>query len=195
MYTGENQPESVGLQYQICLKEIVICSISQLLSMEKCVHPFVHCAWWVGWILSLQETFALSENISTSIFYDASLATATDTKNLHMLNPGGSITAHLLSATSCVTGEGEAMFALGTNAGSILLLKMPPVGITGEESGGQIVHQLWELLIHVGVTCVHIVTLGTNGGGSGGWLDIRWGVRGCIISLATRARQNVNDQF
>ena len=91
---------------------------------------------WLMGVLNLfsQEAFALSEHISTSIFYDASLATATDTKNMHMLNPGGSITAHLLSATSCVNGEGEAMFALGTNAGSILVLKVSPVGITGEGS-------------------------------------------------------------
>ena len=93
------------------------------------------------WFLFLQEAFSLSEHISTSIFYDASLATATDARNLHMLNPGGSIAAHLLSATSCVTGDGEAMFALGTNAGSILLLKMPPVGITGKESRDCFGHQ------------------------------------------------------
>ncbi|XP_070200542.1 nuclear pore complex protein Nup160-like isoform X2 [Littorina saxatilis] len=98
------------------------------------------------------ETFALSEHISTSIFYDASLATATDAKNLHMLNPGGSITAHLISAATCISGEGEAMFALGTNAGSILLLKMPPVGITGvviqhELSQSSVMQKLWSGLV------------------------------------------------
>ena len=74
----------------------------------------------------------MSDNISTSIFYDALLQTATDARNMHMLNPGGSIAAHLLSAASCVTVDGDAVFALGTNTGSILLLKMPPVGVSGQ---------------------------------------------------------------
>lgn len=76
--------------------------------------------------------FVLSDHISTSIFYDASLSTATDSKNMHMLNPGGSITTHLLSATSFVNNDGEAVFALATSAGSIILLKLPPFGVTGE---------------------------------------------------------------
>ncbi|XP_076451143.1 nuclear pore complex protein Nup160-like [Babylonia areolata] len=98
------------------------------------------------------ETFSLSEHISTSIFFDASLGTATDSKNLHLLNPGGSITAHLVSAASCLNGEGEALFALGTNAGTILLLKMPPVGITGvviqhELSHSSVMQKLWSGLV------------------------------------------------
>ncbi|KAL8614434.1 hypothetical protein ACOMHN_007770 [Nucella lapillus] len=98
------------------------------------------------------ERFSVADHISTSIFFDASLTTATDSKNLHLLNPGGSITAHLVSAASCVNGEGEALFALGTNAGTILLLKMPPVGISGvviqhELSHSSVMQKLWSGLV------------------------------------------------
>jgi hypothetical protein len=98
-----------------------------------------------------QESFSLSERIATSIFYDASLSTATDPRNMHMINPGGSIAAHLLSAASCVTAEADALFALGTNAGSVVLLKMPPVGISGvviqhEMSQSSVIQKLWNVV-------------------------------------------------
>lgn len=80
----------------------------------------------------MQDTFVLSELITSSIFYDASLTLATDSINMHMLNPGGSITAHLTSAISCINSEEEALFALGTTSGSIILLKLPPLKIKGE---------------------------------------------------------------
>lgn len=96
--------------------------------------------------------FSVSEHIATSIFYDASLASASDLKNMHMINPGGSIGGHLLSASSAVTADGQALFAVGTTAGSILTLKMPPLGISGvviqhELSQSSVMHKLWTGLV------------------------------------------------
>ena len=49
-----------------------------------------------------------------------------------MINPGGSITSHYHTAASYHTPEGEALFALASSSGSILLVKMPPLGMQGK---------------------------------------------------------------
>lgn len=67
-----------------------------------------------------------------SIFYDATVATATEAKNMHMLNPSGSITAHLLTAATHITSDGEALFVLATDAGGIIQVKMPALGVQGK---------------------------------------------------------------
>lgn len=69
-----------------------------------------------------------------SLFYDASIASSLDPRNTHMINPGGSITSHYHTAASYHTQEGEALFALASSSGSILLVKMPPLGIQGMTS-------------------------------------------------------------
>lgn len=48
-----------------------------------------------------------------------------------MLNPGGTITSHLHSAATYLSSDGEGLFAFSSNAGNILLIKMPPPEIQG----------------------------------------------------------------
>ncbi|KAJ8298952.1 hypothetical protein KUTeg_023012 [Tegillarca granosa] len=54
-----------------------------------------------------------------SIFFHASLVSATDPTNLHTLNPGSSITSQLHSAASYLTNEGEALFTFSSNMGVV----------------------------------------------------------------------------
>ena len=73
-----------------------------------------------------------SDHPVASVFYDASIAGSLDQRNTHMINPGGSITSHYHSAATYYTQEGEAMFALASSSGNILLVKMPPLGMQGK---------------------------------------------------------------
>lgn len=72
-----------------------------------------------------------ADQVVQSIFYDASLMTAADSKNMHMLNPGGSVTSHLHSAATYLSRDGEALFSFSSNTGNILLIKMPPPQVQG----------------------------------------------------------------
>ena len=66
-----------------------------------------------------------------SILSDASLASARDHTNTYLLtSPPGSV-HHITTAAACLTSDGEGLFALPTNTGSILLVKLPPYGIQG----------------------------------------------------------------
>jgi hypothetical protein len=80
-------------------------------------------------------SYGPSDQGAMSIFYDASLAGATDAKNVHMLNPGGAITAQLHTAATHLTNDSEALFALASNIGSIVLVRMPALGIQGNHRG------------------------------------------------------------
>lgn len=71
----------------------------------------------------------LSDQNASSIFYDASLPD--DPKNQFLLTPSGSINSQLLGGSSCLCSDGHAMFALATNTGGVLLVKMPPIGVMG----------------------------------------------------------------
>ncbi|RUS77937.1 hypothetical protein EGW08_014311 [Elysia chlorotica] len=97
-----------------------------------------------------QQTFVLTQQVTSSIFYDASLPD--DQKNQFLLAPGGSINAQLVRAASFVTEEGHALFAMATTTGTILLVTMPPLGIDGaivqqELSCSSVMKKLWKGLI------------------------------------------------
>ncbi|KAH9499948.1 hypothetical protein Btru_075996 [Bulinus truncatus] len=96
------------------------------------------------------NTFLISEQNISSIFYDASLPD--DTKNQFLLSPGGTISSHFLFGASSITSDGYAFFALSNNSGGILLIKMPPLGIVGvviqqELSCSSVMKKLWNGLI------------------------------------------------
>ena len=56
-----------------------------------------------------------------------------DARNSHMLNPGATITSHFTAAASYYTQDGEALFALANSLGNILLVKMPPLDMQGNQ--------------------------------------------------------------
>ncbi|XP_046552449.1 LOW QUALITY PROTEIN: nuclear pore complex protein Nup160-like [Haliotis rubra] len=104
--------------------------------------------------LDKREARFATDTSPLSIFYDATVATATDAKNMHMLNPSGSITAHLLTAATHVTSDGEALFVLATDAGGIIQVKMPAMGVQGvvqqhELSQSSMMQKLWNGLVPV----------------------------------------------
>ncbi|XP_071104860.1 nuclear pore complex protein Nup160-like isoform X1 [Haliotis cracherodii] len=104
--------------------------------------------------LDRREARFATDTSPLSIFYDATVATATEAKNMHMLNPSGSITAHLLTAATHVTSDGEALFVLATDAGGIIQVKMPALGVQGvvqqhELSQSSMMQKLWNGLVPV----------------------------------------------
>ncbi|KAK3778515.1 hypothetical protein RRG08_024923 [Elysia crispata] len=100
--------------------------------------------------MARQQTFVLTEQVTSSIFYDASLPD--DQKNQFLLAPGGSLNAQLVRAASFVTEDGHALFAMATTTGTILLITMPPLGVNGtilqqELSCSSVMKKLWNGLI------------------------------------------------
>lgn len=53
--------------------------------------------------------------------------------NKYLLNHGGNFSSPIQGAASSQNGEGQALFALSSNEGSILLIKMPPLNMQGME--------------------------------------------------------------
>lgn len=72
------------------------------------------------------------ESKALSVFTEASLTSAQDSKNFHMVNPGGSLTSQLHCAATCLNSEGQAVFAFATGLGTILLFCMPALDEPGE---------------------------------------------------------------
>eukprot|EP00058_Branchiostoma_floridae_P011934 XP_002597422.1 hypothetical protein BRAFLDRAFT_122633 [Branchiostoma floridae] len=64
-----------------------------------------------------------------SVFADLSLAELRNEANFHLLNQSPSNYPHL--GATWLTNEGEALFAMATIGGSILLVKLPQYGIQG----------------------------------------------------------------
>ena len=64
------------------------------------------------------------------MFADLSLAELRNEANFHLLNQSPSNYPHL--GATWLTNEGEALFAMATIGGSILLVKLPQYGIQGE---------------------------------------------------------------
>ncbi|XP_078662026.1 nuclear pore complex protein Nup160-like [Branchiostoma floridae x Branchiostoma belcheri] len=64
-----------------------------------------------------------------SVFVDLSLAELRNENNFHLLNQSPSNYPHL--GATWLTNEGEALFAMATIGGSILLVKLPQYGIQG----------------------------------------------------------------
>ena len=66
-----------------------------------------------------------------SIFSDWSVAHVNETANTYTIQqPAGSTYRHHTAAT-WMTADGSALFALATNTGKIVFVKMPPFGIQG----------------------------------------------------------------
>uniref|UniRef100_A0A0L8GFP7 Nucleoporin Nup120/160 beta-propeller domain-containing protein n=1 Tax=Octopus bimaculoides TaxID=37653 RepID=A0A0L8GFP7_OCTBM len=87
-----------------------------------------------------------------SIFADASLTSAQDSRNFHMVNPGGSLTSQLYCAATCLDSDGQAMFAFSTSLGSILLFCMPTIDKPGEVTRFELCHssmmqRIWSGLV------------------------------------------------
>ncbi len=81
-------------------------------------------------LLCLQDQAYLhgTEHSVPSIFADVSVSSSQDSHCLQLTaTPGYAI--H--SSAAWLTNEDEALFALATNVGTILLVKMPPYGIQG----------------------------------------------------------------
>ncbi len=70
-------------------------------------------------------------SVLPSIFADWSVAHGNEAVNTHALQQpaGGAYKLH--TAAAWVANDGHALFALATNAGAVLFVKMPPFGIQG----------------------------------------------------------------
>eukprot|EP00057_Strongylocentrotus_purpuratus_P007146 XP_011661620.1 PREDICTED: nuclear pore complex protein Nup160 [Strongylocentrotus purpuratus] len=67
----------------------------------------------------------------TSIFADASVTNFRDASNIHEIVQGGAQTYEFQACGSWMTGDGEAWFALSVRSGSLVLVKMAPLGLRG----------------------------------------------------------------
>ncbi|XP_060078941.1 nuclear pore complex protein Nup160-like [Ylistrum balloti] len=102
----------------------VIILVSTVASVHRLIFPHPSR-------LQRMDIGCSSDQVVQSIFFDASLMTAADSKNMHMLNPGGSVTSHLHSAATFLNSDGDALFSFSSNTGNILLIKMPPPQVQG----------------------------------------------------------------
>ncbi|KAL5006888.1 hypothetical protein ScPMuIL_015694 [Solemya velum] len=87
-----------------------------------------------------------------SVFFDASLTSACDPQNKHMLNPGGSITSQLYGAATYLTSDGEALYAIASSMGSVMLVILPAQGVQGvvqqfDLSQSTVMKKLWTGLV------------------------------------------------
>ncbi|XP_071956032.1 nuclear pore complex protein Nup160-like [Antedon mediterranea] len=67
----------------------------------------------------------------SSIFADISIASIQDPANLYTLDQTGSHHHEIHTSSSCLTNEGEALFAMTTRKGSIILVKLTAIGLGG----------------------------------------------------------------
>ena len=74
------------------------------------------------------------EQRMASIFSDASVAPAQDPLNCHTLTHAASAVPapNVTAGAAWLSSDGEALFAMATDAGTVLLVKLPRVGIAGE---------------------------------------------------------------
>ncbi|XP_022094945.1 nuclear pore complex protein Nup160-like isoform X2 [Acanthaster planci] len=87
-----------------------------------------------------------------SIFADVSIASIRDAANFHVIGQGGSAAYEFQTSSSWLTNDGEVMFALATNTGSVVLVKLPPIGIQGivtqhELKQATVMQRLWTGLV------------------------------------------------
>lgn len=75
--------------------------------------------------------YTSSEQPIPSIFLNASVAVATDPRNKHMVSPPGTMTTQLSCAATYLTDQGEALYAFSSNAGNLLMVKLPPADVDG----------------------------------------------------------------
>ncbi|XP_062566399.1 nuclear pore complex protein Nup160-like isoform X5 [Saccostrea cucullata] len=72
--------------------------------------------------------------------------------NKYLLNHGGNFSSQIQGAASAQNGEGQALFVLSSNEGSVLLIKMPPLNVQGivqqfELSKSSMMQKLWTGLV------------------------------------------------
>ena len=72
---------------------------------------------------------------AASILSDAALASARDHTSSYLLMSTAGTVYRVHTAAAWLTNDGEGLFALATNTGSVLLIKLPPYGIQGERGG------------------------------------------------------------
>ena len=70
--------------------------------------------------------------MAVSIFSEASLQSITDPTGSHILGSTGIPICSVHLASSAMSATGEALFALATNAGSVVMIKLPPYGLPGK---------------------------------------------------------------
>ncbi|XP_030848616.1 nuclear pore complex protein Nup160 isoform X1 [Strongylocentrotus purpuratus] len=92
----------------------------------------------------------------TSIFADASVTNFRDASNIHEIVQGGAQTYEFQACGSWMTGDGEAWFALSVRSGSLVLVKMAPLGLRGittqnEVKESSIMERLWTGLVPVAI--------------------------------------------
>ena len=69
-----------------------------------------------------------------SIFVEWSVAHVNEATNCYTVQQPAAASYRLQTAGAWMTGDGHALFALATNAGSIVFIKMPPFGIQGMQN-------------------------------------------------------------
>ncbi|XP_071795537.1 nuclear pore complex protein Nup160-like [Asterias amurensis] len=101
----------------------------------------------------LHRNDVYSHNVTLpSIFADISVANFRDATNFHVMGQGGSTSYEFQTVSSWLTGDGEAVFALATTAGSVILVKLPPIGVQGiitqhELKQATVMQRLWTGLV------------------------------------------------
>ncbi|XP_041365360.1 nuclear pore complex protein Nup160-like [Gigantopelta aegis] len=95
-----------------------------------------------------------SDSAALSVFHNASLSDKMYPQDKHMLNPSGNTSYSVLTAATYVTGDGDALFALGTSTGGVVLVRMPPAGLQGivmqsELTQSTVMQKLWKGLVPV----------------------------------------------
>lgn len=106
----------------------VIILVTTVVSVHRLVFPHPNK------IHKTESTYfrCSEESKAVSVFTEASLTSAQDSKNFHMVNPGGNLTSHLHCASTCLNSDGQAVFAFATGLGTILLFTMPALDEPGE---------------------------------------------------------------
>nr|XP_054757535.1 nuclear pore complex protein Nup160-like [Lytechinus pictus] len=98
----------------------------------------------------------LSGSDLASIFADASVTNFRDASNMHEIVQSGSQTYEFQACGSWLTADGEAWFALSVRTGSLVLVKMAPLGLRGittqnEVKESSIMERLWTGLVPVSI--------------------------------------------
>ena len=89
-----------------------------------------------------QAFLPTSDATLPSIFTDASVVRAQDPAHSLNFNQSGPTFAAVTS-TTWLTSDGHAMFAISTTGGTVLLVRLPPLGMQGELDTLMVIHYEW----------------------------------------------------
>ncbi|XP_072022544.1 nuclear pore complex protein Nup160-like [Amphiura filiformis] len=92
------------------------------------------------------------ESSVPSVFADVSLAQFRESTNCYVISHSASQSYEFHTSASWLTNEGEALFAMATNVGSVVLIKLAPMGIQGivtqhELRQATVMQRLWTGLV------------------------------------------------